>query len=177
MYSFYYLEPVCFSIRQVINGLPWWFSGKESTCQCRRCMFDPWVAKIPWRRKWQSTPVFLLGKSHGQRSLAGYRPWDHQVRYACTTKHAHTINVLQSVWILPTTKQRNVNEEEFLQRFMWTKHWWALWHTLPSLIAEGSQREENGVRRAVSFNSWVFNWRLNWESICFPALMVQFLQL
>ena len=38
--------------------------------------FDPWVGKIPWRRKWQPTPVFLLGKSHGWRSLVGYSPWD-----------------------------------------------------------------------------------------------------
>ena len=37
--------------------------------------FDPWVGKIPWRRAWQPTPVFLLGESHGQRSLAGYSPW------------------------------------------------------------------------------------------------------
>ena len=36
--------------------------------------FDPWVGKIPWRGKWQPTPVFLSGKSHGQRSLAGYSP-------------------------------------------------------------------------------------------------------
>ena len=36
---------------------------------------DPWVGKIPWRRKWQSTPVFLPGESHGQRSLMGYSPW------------------------------------------------------------------------------------------------------
>ena len=55
-----------------LMGLPWWLSGKESTCQCRRCGFDPWVGKIPWRRKCQPTPVFLPGKSHGQRSLAGY---------------------------------------------------------------------------------------------------------
>ena len=40
--------------------------------------FDPWVGKIPWRRKWQPTTVVLLEKSHGQRSLAGYRPWDHK---------------------------------------------------------------------------------------------------
>ena len=39
-------------------------------------MFDPWVGKIPWRRKWQPTPVFLPGEFHGQRSLAGYSPWD-----------------------------------------------------------------------------------------------------
>ena len=37
--------------------------------------FDPWVGKIPWSRKWQPTPVFLPGKSHGQRSLVGCSPW------------------------------------------------------------------------------------------------------
>ena len=41
-------------------------------------MFDPWVGKIPWRRKWQPTPVFLLGEFHEQRSLAGYSPWGHK---------------------------------------------------------------------------------------------------
>ena len=39
---------------------------------------DSWVRKIPWRRKWQPTPVFLPGKSHDQRSLAGYSPWGHK---------------------------------------------------------------------------------------------------
>ena len=39
---------------------------------------DPWVGKIPWRRAGQSTPVFLPGESHGQRSLVGYRPQCHQ---------------------------------------------------------------------------------------------------
>ena len=43
--------------------------------QCRRCGFDSWVKNIPWRRKRQPTPVFLPGKSHGQRSLACYSPW------------------------------------------------------------------------------------------------------
>ena len=55
-------------------GLPWWLSGKESPCKGRRCEFDPWVRKISWRRKWQPTPVFLLGEFHEQRSLAGYSP-------------------------------------------------------------------------------------------------------
>ena len=41
-------------------GLPWWLSGKEFACQCRRCGFDPWVGKIPWRRKWQPPPVFFI---------------------------------------------------------------------------------------------------------------------
>ena len=62
-------------------GLLKWFSGEESFCQCRshrRHGFNPWVGKIPWRRKWQLTPVFLPGKFHGQRSLVGYSPWGHQ---------------------------------------------------------------------------------------------------
>ena len=67
-------------------GLPRWPSGKESTCQCRRSAFDPWVRKIPWRRKWQPTPVFLPGKSCGQRSLVGYSPWS--CKELDTTKHA-----------------------------------------------------------------------------------------
>ena len=58
--------------------LPCWFSGKESAWQCGRLEFYPWVGKMPWRREWQPTPVFLPGKSHGQRSLAGYSPWDHK---------------------------------------------------------------------------------------------------
>ena len=48
---------------------------KESACYCmrpKRCKFNPWVGKIPWRREWQSTPVVLLGESHGQRNLASY---------------------------------------------------------------------------------------------------------
>ena len=56
-------------------GLPCWLSGEESACQCRRWRLDPWFRKIPWRRKWQLGPVFLPGKSHGQRSLAGYKSW------------------------------------------------------------------------------------------------------
>ena len=53
-------------------------SGKEHTCQCRRCRrhrFDPWVGMIPWRREWQLTLVFLPGKPQGQGSLEGYSPW------------------------------------------------------------------------------------------------------
>ena len=52
-------------------------SGKESSCQCRRRKrhgFDPWVGKILWNRKWQPTPAFLPGESHGQRSLVSYSP-------------------------------------------------------------------------------------------------------
>ena len=60
-------------------GFPW-LSSKESACQCRRHSFNPWVEKIPWRRDWQPTPVFSLGKFHGQRGLAGYSPWGRKSR-------------------------------------------------------------------------------------------------
>ena len=53
-----------------------WLSGKESVWQCRRQGFDPCVRKIPYWRKWQHTPVFLPGKSQGQRSLVGYKESD-----------------------------------------------------------------------------------------------------
>jgi len=61
----------------LIKSFPGGASGKELACQCKRhkkCGLDPWVQKIPWRRAWQPTPVFLPGESHGQRSLADYGP-------------------------------------------------------------------------------------------------------
>ena len=75
-------------------GLLRWCSGKESTCQSRRCRrlrFSPWVGKIPWIRKWQLNPVFLPGEFHRQRSLAGYRPWGHE---ELDTKHTQ----LNATW-------------------------------------------------------------------------------
>ena len=74
--------------------LPRQCSCKESTNQCRRhkrCQLDPWVEKIPWSRKWQPTLVFLHGKSHRQRSLAGYSSWGSQrARHDGATEHTHT---------------------------------------------------------------------------------------
>ena len=49
------------------TGPPWWLSGKEPACHHRKHGFDPWVRKIPCRRKWQPAPVLLPGKSHGQK--------------------------------------------------------------------------------------------------------------
>ena len=74
---------------------PRWLTGKEAICQCRRHRrhsFDPWVRKIPWRRKWQTTPVFLHENFRGQRGLMGYSPWgrkewdrtEHAAALCCT---------------------------------------------------------------------------------------------
>jgi len=63
--------------RSSILRLPRWLNGKEAPYQCRRhkrYRFNPWVGKIPWRRKWQPFPVFMPGNSHEQRSLVVYSP-------------------------------------------------------------------------------------------------------
>ena len=91
------------------------------SCPCRRQKkhrFNPWVKKIPWRRKWPLTLVFLPGKSHGHRRLMGYSPWGQKeldmtehigikhsknILHICTHTHTHThiyIYTLQSVQLL-----------------------------------------------------------------------------
>ena len=73
--------------------------GKVSTYQCSRDRFSPWVRKIPWRRKWQPTPGFLSGKSHGQRSLVGYSPWGRKsVGHDLVTKQQW--NLLMSTFFI-----------------------------------------------------------------------------
>ena len=62
-------------------------------------MFDPRVGKILWRREQQPTPVFLLEKFHGQRSLGGYSPWGHEE--LDTTEHSHTLCVTESLCWVP----------------------------------------------------------------------------
>ena len=55
-----------------------WCSSKKSACLCKSCescRFDPWVEKMLWSRKWQTTPVFLPGSFYGQRCLVGYSTW------------------------------------------------------------------------------------------------------
>ena len=65
--------------------------GKSVCQQCGRPRFDPWVGKIPWRRKWQPTPVLLPGKSHGGRSLVGYSPWGHKEMDTTKQRHFHCL--------------------------------------------------------------------------------------
>ena len=76
----------CIYVFELQFYLPWWLIRIESSYQCRRGMFDPWIKKMPWRRKWQPTPVFLPGKSHGQKSLVRYSPWGLKVIHDLATK-------------------------------------------------------------------------------------------
>ena len=90
--------------------LPRWFSDEEFACQCRRCKrceFDPWVKKIPWRRKEQPTPLFLHGEFRGQRKLVGYSPWGHkeldmikhELIHCITTEDKYLLHYF--IWIKP----------------------------------------------------------------------------
>ena len=100
------------------GGPPRWLSSKESACQCsrrRRPGFDPWVRKMPWRRKWQLTPVFLPGESQGQRSLADYSPRGHKElemterARACTHTHTHTHTHTQWAQVFQSPQQVDNN--------------------------------------------------------------------
>ena len=76
-------------------GCPCGASDKESAYKCKRgkrCEFDPWVGKIPWRRKLQPIPVYLPGKSHGQRSLLSYILWGWKKSDMTSIAQANDIN-------------------------------------------------------------------------------------
>ena len=76
-----------------------WCSGKELACQCHKCKkrrFYPQVRKIPCRRAQQSTPVFLPGEFHEQRSLAGYSPWG--LKELDMTEHTHSQRNIKVVY-------------------------------------------------------------------------------
>ena len=79
-------------------GIRMWFNSKQSSCQCRRCKWGggsiPGLERLHLRKKWQPTPVLLPGKSHGQRSLVGFSPWDckeldttEAIEHPCTQEH------------------------------------------------------------------------------------------
>ena len=75
-------------VRQFSMGIPRWLSNKESTCQCGRAGFDPWVGKIPGGGNGNPLQYSCLENSHGQRSLVGYSPWGRKESVTeCTLTH------------------------------------------------------------------------------------------
>ena len=90
--------------------LPWWSDSKESACQCWRPRFDPWVRKIPWRREWHPTPVFLSGKSHGQISLVGYSPWGHKESDMPEQQRVKNLPAIQE------TQVQSLGQEDLLEK-------------------------------------------------------------
>ena len=80
------------------RGLPWWLSGKESSCQCKWCRFDPWFGMMPWKKKWQPTPVFLPRKSN-----RGCWATVHGVAQSWTPFSYWTTTTLTMIWSLHCT--------------------------------------------------------------------------
>ena len=112
-------------IRYYIWRLPWWLSCKKNTLanawRYRRCVSNPWVGKVLWRREWQPTPVFLPEEFHGQRSLAGPSPWGHKqsdtterLTYTFTLYHvAERKHQTPNTLILPPTHLKHASFSNF----------------------------------------------------------------
>ena len=127
-------------------GLSRWLSGKESTCQCRRRRFDLWVWKIPWRKKWQPTPIFLPGKSHEQRSLMSYSPWGCKESDTTEGLSIHTQHLLSALSTLITLLYLS-SSQQFWNRAL---------------------NSSNTVRRKVSVRQarWSHDYRSVWPQCC-----------
>ena len=83
-----FFSPMTSLVAQMVKCQP-------TRTECRTPGFNPWVGKISWRRKWQPTPVFLPGKSHGQKSLVGYSPWGRK-ESDTTERLSDLLNILFS---------------------------------------------------------------------------------
>ena len=107
-----------FHCRSAEMGLPRWPRGKEPSCQWRRPKrrgFSPWVGKIPWRRTWQLTPVFLPGEPHGLRSPAGYMGLQRVRHDWSDLAHTHGRNQHDTKVIFLQLKKIKITQ------FMWKK--------------------------------------------------------
>ena len=127
---------ICNCDRRWQISLPRWHNGKESACQCRRCGFDPWVGKIPWRRKWQPTPVFLPGKPHGglqsmgvakSQWLSTHTPGWSRTMTECFSKtsdqsHRH-LKQEDACFSVPLSTRK-------LSHFWFWKIWWVKWYPI-----------------------------------------------
>ena len=138
-------------------GLPRWLSDKESICQWRRhkrCSFDPWVRKIPWSRKWQPTPLFLLAKFHEQRSLVGYSPWGH--KESDTAEHTHTHTHIQPLEVSSVVSL--YLGHLVLAHCLWWEHHWHFEFTADGCALPGGW--------SVLFFTWVICRDVDGPKVC-----------
>ena len=132
-------------------GFPGGTSGKESTCQCRRHRFNPWVRKIPWKRKRQPTAVFLPGKSHGQRSLVGYSLWG--CKESVTTEQLSTTKYKTDKQQGPIVQHRELYSfgkhwnDSNVTTIIFCKYFWKLFSLLPSWLYSRHSSESDAFIR------------------------------
>ena len=117
--------------------------------------FNPWVGKIPWRRKWQPSPVFLHGKPHGQRSLVGYSPWGSQrVGHNQMSKQQEDSNPLCSKGLQGDLKVTGGQGQFWTQHGAWKS---AISWALLSRPTSGSWGEQKGCKWKLKE---LFHWKV-----------------
>ena len=106
-----------FVLPSSVLGLLRWCSGKGFACQCRRCRFDPWVGKIPWRRKWQPTPGFFAWKIPWTEEPSGLQSMEQQkVRHYWAHTHTHTHTLTHSHTPISTLSFQHASPCSFISR-------------------------------------------------------------
>ena len=126
--------------------------------QCGRPGFDSWVKKIPWRRKWQPTLVFLAGESHGGRSLVGYSPQGHKESDTTERLHFH-FHMVKNLPAMQETRVRSLGQEDPLEKGMATHSSFLAWRMDRGAwraTVMGSQRDM--TERLNTFTFISFNW-------------------
>ena len=129
-----------------IWGFPDDSRGSVKHLQYRRCRFNSWVGKIPWRRKWQPTLLFLPEEFHGQRSLVGYSPWGCKELDTTEWLSTHTyIYNLKLTWYYKSTILQLKKKLCYFIVLVEGPGWdWGIplaWHQ-PTSSAEGHTRPE-----------------------------------
>ena len=132
-------------------GYPGGANGTEFACQCRRCKwhgFDPWVGNILWRRKWQSTLVFLPGKFHGQRSLAGYSP------RVCVLSHFNRVQLFVTLWTKDSQAPLSLGSE-----------YWLEWVSMPFTRGSSQSSDQTHVSYVSCIDRQVLTTSDTWEAL------------
>ena len=126
--------------------------------QCGRPRFDPWVRKMPWRRKWQPTPVLLPGKFHGWRSLVGYSPWGR--------KESDMTEWVTSLLSLSFFYIRRPNLVQWFSQFFW-KLWAFCLSFMNEASGEGGQRR-NQIKTQLLWMKGSGSWNPgSWHATCY----------
>ena len=135
-----------------ICRITWWLGQQRVHLQCRRPRLDPWVGKIPWRREWQPTLVFLPGEVHGQRSLVDYHRWGLElslhVAYTCT---------YVCMYMTPVFMYTCHNICVYAYTYTtWEEHKLALWFWYSKPLHFTSSDSSLGDRHIYSFVLWCY---------------------
>ena len=146
------------------TGPPRWLSGKGFTYQCRRHRFSPWVVQIPWRRRWQPTAAFLLGESHGRRSLAGYSLWGRKESDITEQASNRKDSGVTVCWERCLCKALLLRKSQMLKskNGCRQKGWWGAIKPFRVLAASAAEVCAQG-------SSWKESYEQSWREILVPS--------